>query len=534
MTTLKDLLYQDIKADSLGPLTDWDKIKRRWAKTVKRVPKNSQILKAYQALVKTKRMRPNSRLEQSLRIRKVRTLSGVAPFAVMMRPVYCPGQCVYCPLEPGMPKSYLSDEPAAARAKKLKFDPKRQLRARLKQFQITGHQPEKLQIIVIGGTFSAYPDAYKRQFLKAIVDAANGKTAKTIAQAQKWNETARHRIVGMSVETRPDWITDEEITLLREYGVTKVQLGVQTLDENVNLLTKRGHNVAAVTRATQKLRDAGFKINYHLMPNLPGSTPKKDVTQARRLFADARFRPDTLKVYPCVVVPHSELYHWWQAGKFKPYDDETLLDVLVKIKQQVPRYCRIDRLVRDISRQWTAAGTLKTNMRQIVNEAVTMKNEKCQCIRCREIKNQPLRIKQLRLKTTAYQASGGKERFIEVVDDRDSLYGLSRLRFPGSEAKQRPFFPVLKNSALIRELQVFGQQLPLSHISTPGVESSRHAGAGHSQHRSLGKRLVAEAEKQARKAGYKKLSIISGVGVRPYYRRLGYRLQNTYMVKRIG
>jgi elongator complex protein 3 len=525
MIPLKDLLYQDINQPSL---TDWDKTKRRWAKVLKQVPKNSQILKAYQTLVQAGRIKPNLSLEQSLRIRQVRTLSGVAPFAIMMQPFYCPGKCIYCPLEPGMPKSYLSDEPAAARAKKLKFDPGRQLRARLKQFHLTGHKPEKLQVIVIGGTFSAYPDAYKRTFLKAIFDAANGKVAHSIAQAQKRNETAKYRIIGMSIETRPDWVTDEEIELLRKYGVTKVQLGVQTLDESVNRLTKRGHDVAAVTCATRKLRDAGFKINYHLMPNLPGSTPKKDIAQAKKLFADARFRPDTLKVYPCVVVPHSELYDWWKAGKYQPYDDQTLLDVLIKIKQLVPRYCRIDRLVRDISRQWTAAGTLRTNMRQMANAKLRQQDATCVCIRCREIKNQSARFDHIRLKTTVYRTSGGEEHFIEVIDDRDNLYGLLRLRFPGRQAQKQPLFPVLKQGALIRELQVFGQQLPLS---TPGVESSRHAGKRYSQHRSLGKQLMIEAENQARKGGYKKLAIISGVGVRNYYRKLGYRLQGTYMVK---
>ena len=524
--SLKSLLYQDLNSRRLD---DLEKAKRRWAKTLKRVVKNSEVLNVYESLVQEGKIKSSSALQNLLKIRRVRTLSGVAPMAIMMKPFACPGECIYCPQEPGMPKSYLSSEPAAARAKKLNFDPQKQLLARLKQLEATGHKPEKLQIIVIGGTFSAYPDNYKKEFLKAVFDAANGQVAPTMEKAQAANETAKYRIVGVSVETRPDWVTDQEIKLWRAYGVTKIQLGVQALDDKINHLTQRGHDVAAVARATQKLRDHGFKINYHWMPNLPGANPKKDMAMFRTLFADARFRPDTLKIYPCVVIPHTQLHSLWQQDKYKPYDEPTLIQVLVKMKQLVPSYCRIDRLVRDIPKQWIAAGTIHTNMRQIVKAKMKEQKLKCLCIRCREVKDQSQPHAGVKLRTLTYQAHGGQEIFLSF-EDKNYLYALLRLRLPSKN--QKPLFSVLKNAALIREVQVFGPQLPLS--STSEVNTSSNLGKSYSQHQSLGKKLLAAAEKLAKKKGYQKMAIIAGVGVRNYYRKLGYHLQQTYMVKSLS
>jgi len=515
---LKSLLYQDLGRKDL---LDWEKTKRRWAKMMGRIVKSSEILTAFRQLVREKKIKPSLKLEKSLKIRKVRTLSGVAPFAVMMKPYPCPGQCIYCPLEKGMPKSYLSDEPAAARAKKLNFDPKKQFMARMDQLKKIGHQPEKLQIIVIGGTFSAYPLAYKKSFLKAIYDTANRKTSKTIEQAQKLNQKAKQRIVGLSIETRPELITDREIKLLRKYGVTKVQIGVQTLDKKILNKIKRGHTINHLVKATQKLGTAGFKINYHIMPNLPGSTPEKDLKTVKDIFADSRFRPDTVKIYPCVVVPGSELYQLWKRGKHQPYDDRALIGLLVRIKEIIPSYCRIDRLIRDIPRQWTAAGTKLTNLRQVVKRKMAEQGKGCQCIRCREVRDQSVLNKKVRLKVQRYRASEGKELFLSF-EDKKYLYALLRLRLrlPNQVNQVKPLFPALKNAAIIRELQVFGEQVPIS-------KKVKNA----SQHQSLGKKLVKKAEKLSKKAGYNKLAIISGAGVRGYYQKLGYKLINTYMVK---
>jgi len=513
---MKSLLYQSL---SRKDLLDWEKTKRGWAKTMGRMVKSSEILTAYRQLVREKKVKPSLKLENSLKIRKVRTLSGVAPFAIMMKPYPCPGQCIYCPLENGMPKSYLSDEPAAARAKKLNFDPKKQFIVRMAQLKKIGHQPEKLQIIVIGGTFSAYPLAYKKSFLKAIYYTANLKTSKTIEQAQKLNQKVKQRIVGLSIETRPELITDREIKLLRKYGVTKVQMGVQTLDKAILKKIKRGHTINHLVKTTQKLKDAGFKINYHIMPNLPGSTPEKDLKTGKDIFADPRFRPDTLKIYPCVVIPNSELYQLWKQGQYQPYDDRALIGLLVRIKKIVPPYCRIDRLIRDIPRQWTAAGTKLTNLRQIVKRKMEEQGRTCQCIRCREVRDLSILNKKVSLKIRRYRASGGEELFLSF-EDKNYLYGLLRLRLPSKDNQVKPLFPALKNAAIIRELQVFGEQVPIS-------KKVKNA----SQHQSLGKKLVKKAEELSQKAGYHQLAIISGAGVRGYYQRLGYKLVNTYMLK---
>jgi elongator complex protein 3 len=526
---LKDLLYQDFSSITNENL---EKCKRRWSRSLGDMPKNSDILAAYKQLVVNKLVEANPQFESLITTRKIRTLSGVAPFAVMMKPYFCPGQCTYCVLEPGMPKSYMSDEPAAARAKMLQFDPKQQVLRRIEQMEKTGHKPEKLQIIVIGGTFSAYPDTYKKEFLLAIFTACNNSKqispTQTIQEVQHTNESAKHRIIGMSIETRPDWVTDQEIRLLREYGVTKVQLGVQALDNTINRLTKRGHTVDAVRTATQKLRDAGFKINYHFMPNLPGSNPKKDVAMCKQMFSDTDFRPDTLKIYPCIVIPRTALWAQWRQGKYHSYDDHTLADVLVQCVQHVPYYCRIDRLVRDITRQWTASGTKKTNMRQIVDRLMQQQNIVAKDIRAREVRNRRAVHPGVILTTKRYKANKAWEYFISF-EDSDYLYGMIRLRLPQQPNPMTKVFPVLHGAALVRELQVFGKQVGISSTSTNEHSNSKRP----TQHQSLGKQLVHAAEAVARSHGYEHMAIISGVGVRQYYRNLGYELKDTYMVKRL-
>ena len=517
MKNLETLLYQELKTSEK---MNWEKVKRVWAKKTKKIIKNSEILSAYESLVAQGRIARNEAIEKSLKVRKVRTLSGVAPFAVMMKPFACPGKCIYCPLEKGMPKSYMSDEPAAARAKDLSFDPKKQVLIRISQMEKTGHKPEKLQIIVIGGTFSAYPFDYKLHFIKAIFDSCNGRMSKTIEAAQKLNETAKYRIIGLSIETRPDWISEEEIKLLRKLGVTKVQLGVQALDNAILKKIKRGHTLKEVALATKILRDNGFKINYHFMPNLPGSTPKKDIQMAKIMFDDDRFKPDTLKIYPCIVVPNSPLYEIWKQGKYRSYTDETLINTLASIKEEIPYYCRIDRLVRDITKQWTASGTNKTNMRQLVKEYMNKQGKRCQCIRCREVRDRSDNTNDIPLTVNKYSANDGKELFL-AYEDKNYLYGMLRLRFP-SKINNYALFSTLKNAALIRELQIFGQQATLEHTQKT-----------QTQHKSLGRQLVAQAEKLAKEAGFEKLAIISGVGVRGYYRKLGYELEETYMVKNL-
>lgn len=502
-------------------LTAWEKTKRRWASELNIVPKTSDIARAYRDLVAQGKIEFNAEITNSLAIKKVRTQSGVAPFAVMMKPYPCPGRCVFCVEEKGLPKSYMADEPASARALIHNFDPIRQITSRILQMKITGHQPQKLQIIVVGGTFSAYEHSYKISFLKGIFDACNGFIAADITEAQRANETSAHRVVGLSVETRPDWITDEEIKLLRECGVTKVQLGVQSLSEKINKRSARGHDLEAVIRATRQLRNAGFKINYHFMLNLPGSDPQKDVAMCKQLFDDNNYRPDSLKLYPCIVIPNTPLYDLYKKGLYKSYDHDVLADTLVTIKTMVPRYCRIDRLARDITRTYTASGNMRTNLRELVAARMRERKLSCNCIRCREVKrHHQSSISYLNLDIFHYEASCGDEYLLSFNNEK-YLYALLRLRIPHTSSSET-IFPELDNAAIIRELQVFGQQTQIN---------SDH---GHAfQHKSLGSKLMHQAETMTKNLGFKKIAVISGVGVRPYYRKLGYEMIGTYMIKNL-
>ncbi len=451
-------------------------------------------------------------------IKPGRSLSGVTPLAAMMKPFNCPGECIYCPLELNMPKSYLSDEPAAQRAKNLNFDAKAQISQRLTQLKMNGHPTDKLEIIVVGGTYSAYQEDYKISFIKEIYDACNEKDALDIEEAIKLNETAKQRVVALSVETRPDWVSPAEVKLLRRLGVTKVQLGVQAIDEEISRITKRGHGQAEVAEATRLLRDAGMKICYHIMPNLPGSNPEKDIEMARLIYTDPRFMPDYVKLYPCMVIRGTALYRMWQKGQFETYDDETLKRVLKEISAVTPEWVRVDRLVRDISKGWVGAGSVKTNMRQDVERELIKEGRPCQCIRCREVKDgiysTTPSLRRLELATL-----GGREVFFSYENEH-KLYALLRLRLPS--AQNKPLFDELKGAAIVREVHSYGQVVPLSTRSK-----------GKAQHQGLGRLLMEEAAKEAAKNGYKKLAVIAAVGTREYYKKLGYILDGTYMTKAI-
>lgn len=463
---------------------------------------------------------PDTRLERLLRVREIRTLSGIAPITVLTKPYPCPGRCVYCPAPKGMPKSYLASEPAAQRAWLLKFDPYRQVRLRIKTLEDNGHNASKIELIVLGGTWSHYPLKYREWFITRCFQAANGGLRTTVYglhQAQKINETAKHRIIGLSLETRPDHVSTDELWHMRRLGCTHVQIGVQTLHQDVLDLIKRDDTLDDIARATMLLRDFGFKITYHLMPGLPGSTPKKDLETFRTVFSDPRFQPDMLKIYPCVVVKDSLLYHWYQRGKFKPYSQQTLVNLLIKIKAIVPPYVRINRLIRDIPGPDIVAGNLVTNLRQLLHE----QGVQCRCIRCREARGELVSPRAIQLVHRTYRAGQGTEHFLSYESrDRKKLYAFIRLRLPDKKTKQHNG-PFENATAIIRELHTYGELIP--------VGSKRKA----VQHSGLGKRLMVEAEKLAKKKGYIKMAIISGIGVRQYYQKLGYRLEGTYMVKSI-
>ncbi len=486
-------------------------------------PKKIELLSAYHKLLKQGTIKKNYKLENWLKKREIRTLSGVAPIAVLTKPYPCPGQCVFCPTEADMPKSYLSNEPAVMRAILNKFDPYKQVSMRLRALTMTGHETDKCELIVMGGTWSYLPQKYQTWFLKRCFDAFNKTTSKNLKQAQKLNEKAKYRVVGLTLETRPDYIDIKEIKRMRELGATRVELGVQSIDDKILKLTQRGHLTGQTIKATKLLKDAGFKISYHMMPNLPGSTPAKDLKMFNQLFTDENYQPDMLKIYPCVVTRDSKIYKWYKKGKYKAYSDKQLLNLLIKIKKNIPPYVRITRLIRDIPSESIMSGSKISNLRQLIQEKLKANNEFCQCIRCREARNQHLTIKDLKFNLKKYKASGGIEYFLSYESkDKKTLFAFLRLRIPKtSETELIKALPDLKDAAIIREVHTYGTLVPL--------KSKKKA----VQHIGLGKKLILEAEKIAKKNKINKIAVIAGIGVRQYYKKMGYKLDDTYMTKKI-
>lgn len=495
----------------------------RGNKSAEDLSRKTDLLRVYHAMLTKGKIKKSLALEQILTKRAVRTLSGVAIITVLTEPGKCPGQCVYCPDEQGMPKSYILDEPAAARALSLEFDPYRQVRERINTLTKNGHPTDKIELIVKGATWNAYPLAYQYRFILRCFEAANGvrETKKTdvkklknnLLLAQKKNETAKHRIVGITLETRPDHVTEKNILIMRELGCTRIELGVQTTDDKILKLIKRGHDTAETKRATKQLKKFGFKVDYHLMPQLPGSTPAKDAKMLAEIFSDPDYRPDMIKIYPCTVVKKSPLYKWIKSGKYKPYSDKQLLEVLIKFKTIVPRYARISRLIRDIPGHHIVAGNRVTNLRQVIQAEMIKRGLSCKCLRCREVGHANIKLSAPKLFIDKYFAAGGTEYFLSYEDaKRRVVYTFCRLRID-----KHGLYP-----ALVRELHTYGQMLKIG---------AKNALA--SQHKGMGVKLIKEAEKLAVKSGADKIAIISGVGVRGYYRKLGYKLINTYMIKEL-
>jgi len=495
-------------------------------------PTNANLREIYEDLILNKKIQRNLILEKSMLSRAIRTQSGVAVVAVLTKPSTCPGKCIFCPTEKNMPKSYLSNEPAVMRAIMNKFDARNQVQSRLKALELNGHSTEKIELIVMGGTFSYFPKAYQKKFILDCFRAANdyGKGSKTheptkiiksldkyLKTEQKKNETAKHRIVGLTLETRPDYIDEKEIINFRNLGCTRVELGVQTIYDDILIKNNRGHLIDATKRATKLLKDAGFKINYHMMPGLLGSTVSKDFKMFKELFINPDFQPDMLKIYPTVVTKNSELYEIWKKGNYKALTDKQFKKLIIKIKNEaIPAYTRIQRLIRDVPLPSIEAGPTVSNLRQIIE-----KETHCQCIRCREIKGEYKLSDKIILDRIDYDASDGKEIFLQYVSpDKNKLYSLLRLRVADDKNIKHPIV-ALKNSAIIREIHTYGK---LTGVNKKDKNSPQHIG--------LGKKLIIEAERIAQdEFGMKKIAVISGVGVRNYYRKNGYRLRDTYMVK---
>ena len=432
----------------------------------------------------------------------------------MAKPFPCPGKCVYCPSSPEAPKSYTVESPAVLRARSCGFDAKKQVEVRLETLAEMGHAQDKVELIIMGGTFLSYPRDYQYRFVKDCYDALNGIPTSSLEEARKLNENVKHRCVGLCIETRPDFCGEEEIRSMLDFGTTRVELGVQTLDDEVHSLTKRGHGVAEVISATKLLRDYGFKVYYHWMPGLPGSTPEHDLELSQQLFEDERFRPDGLKLYPTLVVRGSELEGWYRDNLYRPYGDEEMIGLLISIKALIPKHVRISRLMRDIPSKFIIAGSRDLALRGTIRKKMGQTGLHCSCIRCREYGHR-LRdgwaIGKPWLTRLDYGTLGGEEVFLSYEDDNETLFGLLRLRINGEKA-------------IVRELHIFGPEVPL------GGRLERAT-----QHHGLGEGLLREAERIAgEEFNANKLSVLSGVGARAYYRSLGYSLEGAYMVKELG
>ena len=499
-----------VQLPSVNSKRELDSLKRRVSEKygLKDFVRNADVLAALPEIEKSKYL-------FLLKTRGVRSLSGVSVIAIMLKPISCPYRCAYCPTSELAAKSYTGFEPASLRARRNNFDSFKQVDSRLKQFYAIGHVPQKCELIVMGGTFNAEPLDYQEKFVKGAYDAFNGFASDSLEKAIEANETAPHRIIGLTFETRPDWAGEGEVCRLLDFGATRIELGVQSLDDEALKKVKRGHGVKESVEATKNVKNAFLKVGYHLMPGLY-STPEKDVKMFEEVFSNPDFKPDMLKIYPTLVIPGTELHALWEKGEFEPYREEIAASVIAQGKKFVSRYCRIMRVDRDIPSFKIADGVKKTNLRELVKAEVRKMGFNCKCIRCREA-GLASRFKQVDFDSVEmhrldYEASGGKEIFLSFDTAEDYLIGFLRLRALEKEGGL---------NCGVRELRVYGEQVAIGEKNENAL-----------QHKSFGKTLLAEAERIAKEEfDAKSLKVTSGVGVREYYKKQGYELRSPYMVK---
>lgn len=572
----------------------------RLARILKRHPKDGrglfskdELIAAYRALAGTGGIPPyDEAVVERLRMKPVRTLSGVTPVTVLTKPYPCPGECIFCPNDVRMPKSYLSNEPGAQRAEQNSFDPYLQTYSRLTALRNTGHPTNKIEIIILGGTWSFYPETYQIWFVKRVFDAlhdfgqgidgrdavwaalreasqlhperntidvpvhgvrlersynalvqtvyrdemrrsrqhaqaiARGERERTLIDeyatwdeliaAQRENEHAACRCVGLVIETRPDNISPDEVIRIRRLGATKVQIGIQSLNDDVLRLNRRGHTVEQTRHAIRLLRLAGFKIYAHWMANLYGSSPEADIEDYRRLFEDRDFRPDELKIYPCSLIESAELMRYYEAGKWHAYTHDELLEVLSACFLATPEYCRLTRVVRDIPSTDIVTGEMTTNFRQVVEQTLAARGQRSADIRAREIRHQMVDPDALALDVVAYESSIGEELFLQFITPERKIAAFLRLSLPSEPL----LLPELDGAAMIREVHVYGQSLVV------GDEAP-----GRAQHSGLGSRLIEHAASIAQERGYRRLAVISAVGTRAYYRKRGFTDGELYQLR---
>ncbi len=500
----------------------------------------SALVAAYQQLVESGEWDPDEALLAAIRLKPVRTLSGVTTVTVLTKPYPCPGKCIFCPDDVRMPKSYLPDEPGAMRAVEHDFDPYAQVASRLQALTAVGHPTDKIELLILGGTFSSYRRDYQAWFVLRCFEAMNNMShhgahgehrenqkeisvgsvhsvVNALADAQLANESALHRCVGLSVETRPDEITPDELAWFRSLGVTKVQMGVQSLDDRILELNQRGHTVAEAHRAVALLRAAGFKIVLHWMPNLLGATPDSDRADFPRLWDG--LCPDEIKIYPTQLLENAPLYEIWKRGEYHPYTTDELVHLIADVKPTIPRYCRVNRIIRDIPSTHVVEGNKRTSLRQDVQLEMARRGIRCDCIRCREVRGGQVETAALRLDDLVYHPDGAEEHFLSFVTPEDQVAGFLRLSLPGADSPITGLADLV-GAAIIREVHVYGQSLEV------GKEQS-----GAAQHTGLGTRLLAEAESLARAKGTLRMAVIAAVGARQYYLERGFERGELYLVK---
>ena len=491
------------------------------------IPKHA-LVAVYNQKVTSGAWQEDEQLLAKIRMKPTRTLSGVTTVTVLTGYHPCPGECIFCPQEDQLPKSYLSEEPGAKRGVENNFDPYLQVRNRMRALQAVGHPTEKIELLILGGSFSAYPEDYQEWFIKRCFDAMNEENgteqqtpSATLAEVQARNVHANHRNVGLAIETRPDLVNRDALAWYRHLGVTKVQMGAQSFDDRILWLNQRGHTVQEILDATALLRAGGFKIVLHWMPNLLGATLSSDREDFNRMWGDGAFCPDEIKIYPCQLLEGTQLYEFWERGEYEPYSQDALVDLIADIKTVVPRYCRINRIIRDIPSTYVVAGNKNTSLRQDIQLEMKQRGTRCECIRCREIRRKQVSVDAVHLNRLIYHPAHAEEHFLSFDTNDDHLAGFLRLSLP--KDTYQTGLRDLENAAIIREVHVYGQSLELGEERT-----------GIAQHSGLGTRLIEQAEEIAKERGYQKLAVIAAIGTRAYYAQRGYELGEAYMVKKLG
>ncbi len=479
----------------------------------------SALVATYRDLVASGRWKEDPILLTKIRLKPMRTLSGVTTVTVLTKPYPCPGKCIFCPDDIRMPKSYLPDEPGAMRALYHEFDPYDQVQARIETLHAVGHPTDKIELLILGGTWSVYRADYQEWFIKRCFDAMNEVDSPNLEAAQSINENGPHRNVGLVVETRPDSVNPRELSWLRHLGVTKIQMGVQSTDNHILEINKRGHTFEETSYAVALLRAAGFKIVLHWMPNLLGATLDSDRADFVRIWT--HLAPDEIKIYPTQLLEGTELYRFWKRGAYEPYSTETLINLIADIKPTIPKYCRVNRVIRDIPSTHVVAGNKRTSLRQDIKLELKQRGERCSCIRCREVRGKTVDANALHLDDLIYQSGGAEQHFLSWVTSDEKLAGFLRLSLPGPDSPNTGIDD-LKGAAIIREVHIYGQSLEV------GEEKE-----GAAQHSGLGTNLLDRAEEIAGGYGLRRLAVISAIGTRQYYLERGFQRGELYMVKDI-